>query len=312
MKTPVLLVIVNTLLLLASFSSSASEIYKWVGENGKVHFGDRKLNSVNQQTVELDIALSEWQRFDIQVESRGAVLTEKEHNDIVDGVNNVYEFYDRVMYFDIYKTVPVKILVLKDKAMYNSFLSKRTGKQRHASLGVYFPYDNQIVVYMREDREKTFKTIKHEVSHAIVDTITSYTPIWLNEGLAEQMETIEKSEEGLYVKAHVGNRYYVDKAYKDNKLMDIETFLKLPTDQWRKELNARNYPMQVHAGQLVYFLLSTSPSRSFIVRILHEFERGNQTLSYYLVDDNYIGGIETLKRNWLNWLKGQNKPLIQF
>ncbi len=298
-------------LLLLNASTLYADIYRWVDENGKVHFSDKKLDSVEQKVVKPEIIESNWSRFKINVESRGVVLSDKETQEIIEGVNNVYEFYDRVLYFDIYKTVPVKILILKNREIYQNHLRKLYGRKPPPSFGIYNHKDNQIIVYLQKNRDKTFKTIKHEVSHAVIDTITPYAPAWLNEGLAEQMETLEKVNDELRIEPHGGNRRSVERSLKRENLLAVDEFLKLPSHEWRHSLSSSGKPLQSQAGQFVYFLLSTSTDRNFVVRLLHNFERGNRTLSYYLVDDNYIGGIKTLRAKWGRWLWKQSDKAIK-
>ncbi len=69
--------------------------------------------------------------------------------------------------------------------------------------------------------------------------------------------------------------------------------------------------LRAQAGQFLYFLLSRPTSRSFVVRLMHNFNRGDRTLSYYLVDDNYIGGVNVLELDWKNWLSKQGEPIIR-
>jgi hypothetical protein len=238
-------------------------------------------------------------------------LTQQEHQNIVDGVNFVYEFFDKVLYFDIYKTVPVNILVLENREAYVNYLTHIKKEKSIWSYGIYFRQENQIVVYIRKDREKTFKTIRHEVSHAIVDTILPYAPAWLNEGLAEQMETLGRNNQGLFIEPHKINRNGVHKALTGGTLTNLTAFLKLPSHQWRHSLSDGKRSLQSHAGQFVYFLLSTRPTRDFLTRLMHNFNRGDRTISYYLVDDNYIGGVAALELKWSHWVRSQNSKLIQ-
>lgn len=307
----------NTLLILCIFFSlltgtqATSEIYKWVDEKGKVHFSDQKMNTKKQETVELNVVESQWSRYDIDVETRNVLLTEEEHQRIRDDINAIYEFYDRVLFFDFYRTVPVSILVLENKDAYQHYLQSELKLKRYSnSLGLYLPKENEIVVYVQPEREHTFLTIKHETSHAIVDTITPYAPAWLNEGLAEQMETLEREGEALTIVPHPYNQPYVSKLAQKHRLMSVEEFLKLPSADWRNQLANGGGYLQAQSGQFVNFLLSTPPDRSFVVRLIHNFERGDRTLSYYLVDENYIGGIRTLQQNWYRWLKKDTYPTL--
>ena len=288
-----------------------AEIYKWVDENGKVHFSDHKVNGAELKVLNLNQISSERPQFDINVKTIGIELTEEEHKHIVDGVNYVYEFFNRALYLDIYKTVPVNIVILKDKNAYDNYLTQNGWGKSKESYGIYARKRHQITTYIRDERKGIFRTIRHEVSHAIVHTIMPYTPAWLNEGLAEQMETLNRKETGLYIVPHKYNRRVVDRAAKDESLIDISEFLKLPSGKWRHTLSEGERSLQSQAGQFVYYLLSTPPNRSFITRLMHKFEQGDRTLSYYLVNDNYIGGVKALEVNWNHWAKKQSKDIIE-
>jgi len=297
----------NTLILftflVVSISSVNANVYKWLDDNGKVHYGDREIKGVQQKIIDLKYTKSNWSEFNIVVKTKEVDLTPEETQKIISGVNNVYEFFNRVLFFDMYKTVPVNILVLKNVNSYNKYLTEKTGEKPTPSYGVYYRSDNQIVVYIQDDRELTFNTIKHEVAHAIIDSIVPYSPAWLNEGLAEQMETLTKHGDNLHVRRHKKNYYYARQLDKNNRLIGISEFLKMPSKKWRHSLSRGQAGLQSQSGEFVYFLLTTPPDRSFIVRLMHNFKRGDRTISYYLVGKNYIGGIKTLEIKWKNWLQ---------
>jgi len=292
-------------------STGYAKIYKWVDEDGKVHFSDRQDYRVEQEVVNVKPGASEWSRFEIDIKTVDVDLSEEEHQQIVEGVNNVYEFFDRVMSFDMHRTVPVNILILKDSATYRNYLVRRDRGMAVASYGLYIPSEHQIVVYVQENRSLTFKTIKHEVSHAVVDTIVPYSPAWLNEGLAEQMEMLERDESGLYFERHHENRWVVDQAREQGRLTAIDQLLKLPSNKWRHSDFSGRSSLRAQSGQFVYFLLAKPTSRNFVVRLMHNFNRGDRTLSYYLVDDNYIGGVTMLALDWRRWLHDQGDGVVR-
>ena len=298
-------------LFMFSASTGHAEIYKWVDEDGKVHFSDRKDNRVKQEVVSVKPSASKWSRFDIDIRTVGVELSEEEHQQIVDGVNNVYEFFDRVMSFDMYQTVPVNILIFKDKADYRNYLIRKNRALLVASYGLYLPSENQIAVYVRENRGLTFKTIKHEVTHAVIDTIVPYAPAWLHEGLAEQMEMLERDGSGLYFKRHPENRWIVEHAHEQGSLAAIEKFLKLPSNTWQHSDRSGTGSLRAQAGQFVYFLLSKPTRRNFLVRLMHNFDRGDRTLAYYLVEENYLGGVNMLSRDRSPWLACQGEGVIR-
>jgi hypothetical protein len=298
-------------LLLLFASAGQAKIYKWVDEDGKVHFSDRQDHSIEQEVVDVKPGVSEWSRFEIDIKTVDVELSEQEHQQIVEGVNNVYEFFDRVMSFDMNRTVPVNILILKDSTAYRNYLIRRNRGMAVASYGIYMSSENQIVVYIRKNRALTFPTIKHEVSHAVVDTIVPYAPAWLNEGLAEQMETIERDESGLYFERHRENKWVVNQAREQGRLAGIDQLLKLPSNKWRhSDLSGRG-SLRAQSGQFVYFLLSNPTRRNLVVRLMHNFNRGDRTISYYLVNDNYIGGVAMLALDWRRWLHDQGAGVIR-
>ena len=163
-------------LLLASANPTLAEIYKWVDEKGKVHFTDRKNYAVEQEVVNVKPSASDWSRFDIQIKTVGVELSESEHQQIEDGVNNVYEFFDRVMFFDMYKTVPVNILILKDAAQYQQYLAGLGKGFMVASYGVYFHANQQIIVYVQEDRAGTLPAITSRPQVAAAGAVAPTAP----------------------------------------------------------------------------------------------------------------------------------------
>ena len=281
-------------------------------EDGKIHFSDREDHRVEQEVVSVKPGASKWSRFDIKIKAVDVELSEEENQQIVDGVNNVYEFFDRVMSFDMYRTVPVNILMFKDKAEYRNYLVRRNRGLAVASYGLYIPSEHQIVVYVQENRSRTFETIKHEVSHAVVDTIVPYAPLWLNEGLAEQMEMLERDESGLYFERHQENSWVVAQAREQGRLTGISQFLKLSSYKWRHSELSGHGSLRAQSGQFLSFLLSKPTRRNFVVRLMHNFNRGDRTLAYYLVDDNYIGGVSMLDLDWRRWLHEQGNDIIRF
>lgn len=292
-------------------NSGYAKIYKWVDEDGKVHFSDREDRSVEQEVVNVKPGASKWSRFDIRIKAVDVALSDEENQQIVDGVNNVYEFFDRVMSFDMYRTVPVNILILKDRTEYRNYLVRNNKGLAVASYGLYMPSEHQIVVYVQKNRSRTFKTIKHEVSHAVVDTIVPYAPTWLHEGLAEQMEMLERDQTGLYFEPHEENLRVVAQAREQGRLTDIEQFLKLTSNRWRHSDMSGHGSLRAQSGQFLSFLLSKPTRRNFVVRLMHNFNRGDRTLAYYLVDDNYIGGVNMLGLDWSRWLHQQGEGIIR-
>lgn len=303
--------LIFALCLLPVFAQA--EIYRYTDENGVVHFGDRKVPDRQQETVTVRGSASDWQRFQIDIETRGDVmLSDAERSRITTDVNNVYRFFDDILYFDLYKTVPVNIRVLPDKTAYQRYVAANINGNVPPSRGIFLSRTNQIVVYIREDRDGTFRTISHETAHAIVASLTPYVPAWLNEGLAEQMEMLSAKNGHLQLRAHPENTAVVQYLQARHLLPEVEDFLAMQSRDWRNHYNDQGYSLQSQTGEFVYFLLSTPTGRSFLVRLIHQYQRGDRTLAAHLVDEHYVGGMRVMQDNWALWLKAARTPSITF
>jgi len=305
------------LLLLFSLTAQA-EIYKWVDENGKVHFGDkpRQQKAINAQKLNIQTNPGYWQPLNIEVLYQGSLennLTDKHKLDqqrIQTEVNWVYRFYDEVLYFDFYKKVPVKINVLKDVREYQAHVLKISGYNPTNSLGVYLPSLHEIAVYIHAPqyggKEGTYATIRHEASHAILHSLAEVMPRWLNEGMAEQMETLSYSNGQFRIKRHQHNHHRI--LTQRNGLIPADEYIEVDNVVWVEGLKSGK-PNQAMAGQLVFLSLSKSYGRSFITRLLQDYKRGVRLRSFYLLDGHYIGGASAFNLHWLQWLsEGMAQP----
>ncbi|ENO15136.1 DUF4124 domain-containing protein [Marinobacter nanhaiticus D15-8W] len=291
-----------------------AEIYRYTDENGVVHFGDRKVQGRQQEEVKVRGGDSDWQRYQIDIVTDGGViLTDAERERIEADVNHVYRFFDDILYFDLFRTVPVNILILPDHASYQRYLSRHINGTVPPSYGVFLGATHQIVVYIREEeRDATFRTISHETGHAVLASLANYMPAWLNEGLAEQMEMLAREGDHLVIRAHPGNTKVVNYLRERHLLSNVEDFLAMQSVDWRNHYIDRGYSLQAQTGEFVYFLLSTPTGRSFLTRLIHQYKRGDRTLAAYLVDEHYVGGMRVMQDNWALWLQGRRTDVITF
>ncbi|MCD8522844.1 MAG: DUF4124 domain-containing protein [Saccharospirillaceae bacterium] len=291
---------------LLSASVAQAAVYRWVDERGQVHFSDKPHKQA--EVLELKPQGNHgWQPLDIRVTQEGRLASSAQQLDLARikrEVNEVYRFYDQVMYFDFYRQVPVNIHLLADQQEYMAFVQRISGYSAANSLGVYLPKTHEIAVFIHDDAsggiESTYKTIRHEASHAILHSLAQILPDWLNEGMAEQMETLRYGAEGFSISRHDNNRRAL--IAREKNAMDVLTFIEVRSDDWRNANHQHGVNQQM-AGQLVYMLLSTSYGRSLITRLLQDYKRGVNKRAFYLLDEHYIGGAQALKIHWENWLK---------
>jgi hypothetical protein len=302
-------IFISFMILFLFSAHSAAEIFKWRDKNGRVHFGDRKVDGVEQVRVELRENKTEWVGFKIEVDDRGANLSDKEKARVEDEVNSVYRFFDKKLYFDIYKTIPVNVRIFGSHKKYKEYIVKESPDLINTR-GVYFPRNKQIVLYMRKDREGSFRTLKHETSHAIIRSLTPFVPAWLDEGLAENMETVAVEDGRLYLDFHAENYRNLAKHHEKKRLIGISEFIGLKSSEWRKRNRLSKYILQTQTGELVRLLLSSTQGRSFVIRLVHAYKRGDRTLASRIAEKHYIGGLFSLEMNWEKWKRRERGERI--
>ena len=298
-------------MVLASVSAY-SEIYRWKDENGKTHFSDKVVESVEQKNIKLKINKSKWKRYIVEVDDVDSILTDTERLRIEIDVNAVYQFYDEKLYFDFYKTVPVKIRLYEKQENYQSYLSDRGYKNNKGTRGVYLPKSNEIVLYLnKKDRWRTFWTIKHEASHAIVDSLTAHTPAWFNEGLAENMESLGLREDIFFLYPHTENKRSINRAKKSGNRLRVDDFLSLNSRDYYASMKNGDSRYQAYSGELVRMLLTDERGKNIIRRMLHIYKSGSRSYSSHIIEEHYFGGLTALQIHWDAWvIRDSSKKIL--
>ena len=292
--------------------SAHSEIYSWKDEHGKTHFGDKIIEGVEQKNIDIKIKKSTWKRYIIEVDDVDSILTAKERQRIEIDVNAVYQFYDEELYFDFYKTVPVKIRLYEKQESYQRYLTGRGYKNTKGTRGIYFPQSNEIVLYLnKKERWRTFWTIKHETSHAIVDSLTEYTPAWLNEGLAENMESLGLQESVFFLYPHTENKRSINRAKKSGHRLNVDDFLSLSSRDYYASMKNGHSRYQAYAGELVRMLLTDERGQNIVRRMLHAYKRGSRVYSAHIIEEHYFGGLTALQIHWDAWaIRDSSKKIL--
>lgn len=287
-----------------SAQNTFAEIYTWRDEKGVLHFGDKLIDGIEQEKVKTAEHKSYWQKYVINIYDVDNVLTEDETKRISKDVNVIYQFYDKKLFFDIYKTVPVSIHIFSEQSGYRAFLSSLGYADKGNSRGMYLPKENKIALFVNpKQRWRTFWTVKHEVSHAIVDTLAPYAPAWLNEGLAENMESISARDNEFYMLPHSENFIANRVLSQDYSAFNLRKIL----NSHRRAFYAANISTkgrnQASVGEFVRMLLSSSLGRKFLIQVVHSYQSDRSLPKADFVDKFYTGGFVALESDWMEWIK---------
>ena len=92
-----------------------------------------------------------WLERQIGFVIQSPLTTQSGHRIIPRCLDRVYRFFDRVLFIDFYRKVPVSIHVLTDVGEYRRYLAAKTNSKVPPSLGVYLHDHHQIAVFLHPE-----------------------------------------------------------------------------------------------------------------------------------------------------------------
>lgn len=286
--------------------SQANAIYSWKDANGVVHFGDQVSRTKQAKLISHQLKTIKVKRFTIETQTHGFELSEQQDAQIEQSVNLVYQFFQRALNYQIAEPVPVNIRLFANVSQYNQYLRKKVEGIGH-TLGVYFRQDHEIVAFMQPSFERTLATLRHETAHAIQHTAIDLMPTWLNEGLAEQMETLTYENGQFVIHQHKGNhsQFSGHQAYSLTQVMDMQnhTFYHTNLSQGAK--------LQSYSGELIYFMLANVREQAMLKKLLNSYKAGNQRRALFIIEDEYQGGVALMEQNWQQFLRNKRQTSVR-
>ncbi len=281
-----------------------SEIYSWKDKNGTMHYSDKKINGLEQKKLKLTLADPKNKNFTIKILDIDKVLSVKEKKQINKDVTAVYRFFDQFLIFAINKTIQIKIRIYKTQTDYKNYLAKNYHSKSPHTRGIYFANTNEIIAYVNPvERWRTFWTIKHEASHAIIQSLAPNTPAWLNEGLSENLESLTYQNKKLILEPHYENHHSAKSVNPGNEAFQVSQFLSMKSKLFYKNMQASNGTNQIYSGELVRMLLSNTTGKNFIAHLIKIYKNGRRTYSAPLAEKYYHGGLSVMQTDWNNWSK---------
>ncbi|MFT4908243.1 MAG: hypothetical protein ACI978_002333 [Oleispira sp.] len=271
------------------------KIYKWVDENGRTHFGEKpnaadeyetedltKQYEALQQAVKLSIEYPNW---------AGDSLIESEIKKQGKLVHKVLSYYVPKIY---QRQINLKIILFKNV---KDFEAQREKQQANAQWGAYYSWANNSIYLPRYPNIKqTMAIARHEMTHAILTGMLGPVPVWMNEGLAEYMESFSWQMNAAVAQPRVG-KYSRLQGASMKQLANAERKDFYGADQ------KKNY---LQAVASIYFLLDHQAGREWLKRSFAFYGQNpcNKATAEQLFSNNYPGGIESASRNFNAWLEG--------
>jgi hypothetical protein len=271
------------------------KIYKWVDENGRTHFGEKpsavdesntqvedlsKQYEALQQAVKLSIEYPNW---------AGDSLMESEIKKQGKLVHKVLSHYVPKIY---QRQINLKIILFKNVA---EFESHRDKQQANAQWGAYYSSSsNSIYLPRYPNIEQTMAIARHEMTHAMLAGMLGPVPVWLNEGLAEYMESFSWQMNAAVAQPRVSQYGRLKGAN-----------MKLLTNTEHKDFYGADQKMNyLQAAASIYFLLDHQAGREWLKRSFTFYGQNpcRKASAEQLFSQNYPSGIEGASRNFNAWL----------
>jgi hypothetical protein len=268
------------------------KIYKWIDENGRTHFGEKpsaeneqraedlsKQYEALQQAVKLSIEYPNW---------AGDSLIESEIKKQGKMVHKVLSHYVPKSHL---RQINLKIILFKSVAEFESHRDEQKG---NAQWGAYYSSaSNSIYLPRYPNIEQTMAIARHEMTHAMLAGMLGPVPVWLNEGLAEYMESFSWRLNIAVAQPRVSE-------YGRLKGADMEQLANTEHQDFYGSNQQENY---LQAAASIYFLLDHQSGREWLKRSFVFYgENPCRKASVDQLFASYPGGIENASHNFNAWL----------
>jgi len=271
-------------------------IYKWVDANGQVHYGEKttaanaqdlsKQYGTSTRSVQLSMEYPGWAGDNIlakEIDRQGKLV----HKVLGHYIPREYQ-----------RQINLKIVLFKDVA---SFEAHRDKQQANAFWGAYYSSGNNTIYLPRYPQlAQTMAIARHEMTHAMVAGMLGRLPVWLNEGLAEYMESFRWQMNAAIAEPNIGS-------YQQLEGTDLKWLVNTDHREFYGDGHALNYRQ---AAAAVYFLLDHQAGRHWMKGTFKRFAENpcGQQFARNLFADYYPGGLDVAAQSWKSWLKKGKFP----
>ena len=274
-------------------------VYRWVDENGRVHFSDKKHASPGKAENLSDKYAGEDINFEVDVIPVNFKLPLDTKRKVITAVKKIFYVLNDENGIPFTKHTSIKVKIFGQQS---DFLAYQKGVfDTHVSTtGFYYKKTNEAAVWKNRDVKSMLQVISHEAFHGILWTNYEKMPTWLNEGLAEYFEQIEVYGTTAVIKPSKGWERMMQRASLAKAIPDLRDFLDYDHKQWWK-LNGRQGFSYAIGWSLCFYLMSNDEGRALLVEIFKARQVDKEASISGVVDRHYEGGVERLEENLNKW-----------
>lgn len=283
-------------------AKKSGKIFRWVDDQGKVHYGDQAPDS--QKEVEdksSEFAFSRRFHVDILGVDHKLPVNTREKVDVA--VSKIFEVYEDNLQLGLKGDPFIKVKIFKSQAAFQEYRQLLAPKLE-TNTGFYVSRLNEASVWQNRNFDAMLNVITHECSHAILNYEIGFTPTWLNEGLAEYFESMHIFGQAIVVPPHPQWDAILKELAASDKLPKLDDYFKLQGQDWYKFNKNSNLSYAI-GWSLVFYLMSTQEGQQVLANIIRaaaEDQFGSLN-NQQLIENHYYGGVARLEKNWSIWLR---------
>jgi hypothetical protein len=288
--------------LLFASSSVNAETFQWTDSKGRTHFGDKPPENIESRRLDFDRGVPKVHDLSLDITDTQFELSPEGMAKIQDLMPQILHIYKTLFNLDLRNTVEVKLALLKSKPTFDLWLSQRTGRDKPIpAAGVFIPKTREVAVWNNGNEAAIIRTILHESSHVIMAQLSPRAPAWLQEGMAEYFENIERKNDMIIVNVSSNGHQNILHWLNDGTLITLRKYLSIPEQQWREMAHSANQVPYTVAWSTSYFLLSSETGKTLLRRTLHDLEKSQRWPTIDDLDQRYPGGITRMDFEFFKW-----------
>lgn len=271
-----------------------AQVFTWVDEEGKVHFGDKPRHASAQDLS--DRYAMEKQYFRIAITPVGGNLPPFLHDRLSADLRQLYFVLSRWLPDQYIKQVELNVKVFNDQGAFDHYRETHVPGLTTSS-GFYKASLDEAVVMAQSNDASTQAIGRHEATHVINAGLYGRTPTWFNEGLAEYFErlSIEGQSKTVTVPSHHVD--LLNDALANDGLMMPGEYFAIEGRAWREHDQQLMYAM---AWSMVHFMMQDSLGRetmkSLMTHMAVNYCQPVDTLAF--IEQHYVGGLKAFTKRW--------------
>jgi hypothetical protein len=289
-----------TLLGSALSAPLCAEVYQWRDADGRLHFGDEPPQDSTAE--DLSKRYDNTLPFSLNFRTVDYALPPSLRNQLSTSVRKIFSIYKQALGVTYSPEQDFDIVLYGDEAAFRDY-QRRKAPQLENPIGFYSGLENQITALAVNNIDALTALITHECSHAVSASHGRYTPIWLNEGLAEYFSRLHIY--GLTAEVPVAPRWLstLRRRGYDRRAPDMTEHLNALPPAWQ-QANGPDHESYALSWSLVYFLMDSRQGRTIIRQLLDRVQGSPLPVrdSAGFIAQRWDGGLAAFTRDWQKWL----------